>query len=222
MTENLENKAVIIVGAGHFGQRAAALLTCAPRTSLWIVDRDADKLKTMGNVGAKRIAEDGVRFLEKHFSQLAPSTFIIPAVPVHLAFEWLRTSVHKNGPAAQVPVPKSYGLHFPHTWNSRDGSLLVSYADFQCPDNCPEPANRCTVTGKSRGTPMYRLLTEREPRGFHVHVIRSRQLAPGVGGYRVRDLKELLGKVSEAGKGKWLVATACKCHGIVTGLQVAG
>jgi len=53
-----------------------------------------------------------------------------------------------------------------------------------------------------------------------VHVIRSRQLAPGLGGYRVRDLKELLGKVSEAGKGKWLVATACNCHGIVTAMQV--
>jgi 6-phosphogluconate dehydrogenase (decarboxylating) len=72
-----------------------------------------------------------------------------------------------------------------------------------------------------RGTPLYRLLTETEPRGFRVHVIRSRQLAPGLGAYRVRDLKELLGKVSEAGKGKWLVATACKCHGIVTALQVA-
>jgi hypothetical protein len=38
----------------------------------------------------------------------------------------------------------------------------------------------------------------------------------------VKDLKELLGKVSEARKGKWLVATACKCHGVVTGLRVAG
>jgi 6-phosphogluconate dehydrogenase (decarboxylating) len=37
----------------------------------------------------------------------------------------------------------------------------------------------------------------------------------------VRDLKELLGKVSEGGEGKWLVGTACKCHGVITAMQVA-
>jgi hypothetical protein len=221
LTEKIENRAIIIIGAGHFGQRAAALLNSVPHTSLWIVDRDVTKLKKMGNVGAKRIGEDGVRFLAKHFSQLAPSTFIIPAVPVHLAFEWLRTYINENGSVTQVPVPKSFSIRLPHPSAGSEGSLLASVADFRCPDDCPEPANRCTVTGKARGTPLYRLLAETEPRGFHVHVIRSRQLAPGVGGYRVRDLKELLEKVSEGRKGKWLVGTACKCHGIVTGLQVS-
>ena len=126
----------------------------------------------------------------------------------------------EKGTVAQVPVPKSFGLPLPHTWDGSEGSLLVSYADFRCPDDCPEPANRCTVTGKARGTPLYRLLAETEPRGFHMHVIRSRQLAPGVGGYRVRDLKELLEKVSEGRKGKWLVGTACKCHGILTAFEL--
>ena len=220
MTEKLENKAIIIIGAGHFGQRAAALLNSAPRTSLWIVDRDAKKLKTMGNMGPKRIAEDGVRFLARHFSHLAPSTFIIPAVPVHLAFEWLKAFKNHQGAIEQIPVPKGLALHLPHTWDGSEGSLLASYADFPCPDDCPEPANRCTVTGKKRGIPLYRLLAEVEIRGFSVQVIRSRQLAPGVGGYRVKDLKELLGKISEGGKRKWLVATACKCHGVITALQV--
>jgi hypothetical protein len=221
LTEKLENKAIIIIGAGHFGQRAAALLKAVPHTSLWIVERDIPTLKKLGTMGAKRIAEDGVRFLAKHFSHLAPSTFIIPAVPVHLAFEWLRTYMNERGTVATVPVPKSFGLRLPHTWDGSEGSLLVSYADFRCPADCPEPANRCTVTGKARGTPLYRLLAEAAPRGFRMHVIRSRQLAPGVGGYRVKDLKDLLGKVSEGRKAKWMVATACKCHGTVTALQVA-
>ncbi|EFK96723.1 hypothetical protein LDC_1248 [sediment metagenome] len=221
LTENLKNKAIIIIGAGHFGQRAAALLNSTPHTSLWIVDRDVTKLKTMGNIGAKRIAEDGVHFLAKHFSHLAPSTFIIPAVPVHLAFEWLRTYINKRGAVEQLPIPKGLALRLPHTSEGSEGSLLASYADFRCPEDCPEPANRCTVTGKKRGTPLYRLLADVQPRGFRVHVIRSRQLAPGVGGYPVKDLQELLGKVSEGRKGKWLVATACKCHGIVSALQVA-
>jgi hypothetical protein len=184
------------------------------------VDRDLGKLKKMGRVGAKRIAEDGIRFLAKHFSHLAPSTFIVPAVPVHLAFEWLRAYINGEGKVTQVPVPGSFGLRLPHTWEGSGGSLLASYADFRCPDDCSEPASRCTVTGKARGTPLYRLLAEAEPRGFRTHVIRSRQLAPGVGAYRVEDLRELFGKVSETGKGKWLVATACKCHGVVTGLKI--
>jgi glycine/D-amino acid oxidase-like deaminating enzyme len=220
LTEKLKNKAIIIIGAGHFGQRAAALLNSVPHTSLWIVERDLGKLKKMGRVGAKRIAEDGIRFLAKHFSHLAPSTFIVPAVPVHLAFEWLRTYINEGGTVTQVPVPRSFGLRLPHTWEGSGGSLLASYSDFRCPDDCLEPASRCTVTGKARGIPLYRLLAEAEPRGFRTHVIRSRQLAPGVGGYRVEDLRELLGKVSEAGKGKWLVATACNCHGVVTGLKI--
>ncbi len=220
MTEKLKNEAIIILGAGHFGQRAAALLSSVPHTSLWIVDRDVAKLKKLGAIGAKRIAEDGVRFLAKHFSHLDPSTFVIPAVPVHLAFEWLRTYISGKGAVEQLAVPKGFAVRLPHPLNGSEGSLLTSYADFRCPDDCPEPAGRCTVTGKKRGTPLYRLLSEAEPRGFRVHVIRSRQLAPGLGGYRVRDLKELLGKVSEAGKGKWLVATACKCHGVVTALHV--
>lgn len=220
LTEKLENKAIIIIGAGHFGQRAAALLNSAPHTSLWIVDRDVTKLKKLGDIGAKRIAEDGVHFLAKHCSHLAPSTFIIPAIPVHLAFEWLRTYITEKGTVEQVPVPKSFATRLPHTWNGSEGSILASYADFRCPDDCPEPANRCTVTGKKKGIPLYRLLAQLEPRGFGVHVIRSRQLAAGVGGYRVRDLKELFGKVSEGRKGKWLVATACKCHGVITALQV--
>lgn len=220
MTEKLKNEAIIILGAGHFGQRAAALLSSVPHTSLWIVDRDVAKLKKLGAIGAKRIAEDGVRFLAKHFSHLDPSTFVIPAVPVHLAFEWLRTYISDKGAVEQLAVPKGFAVRLPHPLNGSEGSLLTSYADFRCPDDCPEPAGRCTVTGKKRGTPLYRLLSEAEPRGFRVHVIRSRQLAPGLGGYRVRDLKELLGKVSEAGKGKWLVATACKCHGVVTALHV--
>ncbi len=153
MTEKLENKAIIIIGAGHFGQRAAALLKAVPHTSLWIVERDIPTLKKLGTMGAKRIAEDGVRFLAKHFSHLAPSTFIIPAVPVHLAFEWLRTYMNEKGTVATVPVPKSFGLRLPHTWDGSEGSLLISYADFRCPADCPEPANRCTVTGKSERNP---------------------------------------------------------------------
>jgi len=165
LTEKLKNKAIIILGAGHFGQRAAALLSSAPHTSLWIVDRDVTKLKKIGSIGAKRIAQDGVRFLTKHFSHLAPSTFIIPAVPVHLAFEWLRAYINEKGTVEQIPVPKV--LPFAFLTIGREGGVFAGQlCRFPLPDDCPEPANRCTVTGKKRGTPLYRLLAEVQPRGL--------------------------------------------------------
>jgi len=79
LTEKLENKAIIIIERVILEQRAVKLLSSVPHTSLWLVDRDVGKLKKIGNVGAKRIAEDGVRFLASISSHLAPSTFIVPA-----------------------------------------------------------------------------------------------------------------------------------------------
>ena len=67
---------------------------------------------------------------------------------------------------------------------------------------------------------MYKLLEDMALPGFRVHVIRSRQLAPGVGGYSVGELKGLLRKVESAGDSNWLVGTACKCHGVVSALEV--
>ena len=45
-------------------------------------------------------------------------------------------------------------------------------------------------------------------------VIRSHQLAPGVGGYKPEALQESLLKISQ-GKGLVLYSTACLCHGVV-------
>ena len=98
---------------------------------------------------------------------------------------------------------------------------MVSYADFRCPDDCPEPSDHCTVTGKKRGKPLYKLLGDIALPGFRVHVIRSRQLAPGIGGYSIGDLEGLRERVEGGGNSKWLVGTACKCHGIISAVEVA-
>jgi hypothetical protein len=211
---------VLIIGAGHFGKRAADVLSPRLGTPLWVVEKDEEALRVMGGLPIARILHEAVPFLAGSFHLLHPKNVIVPAVPIHLAFEWLRRSMKGNFSVFRIEVPESIKPLLPHTWVGGEGSLLVSYADFQCPDDCPEPADHCTVTGQRRGIPLHALLSDIDLPGYRVHVLRSRQLAPGVGGYTVGDLQELLGRVESGGEGKWLVATACKCHGVVSAMEM--
>jgi hypothetical protein len=49
-------------------------------------------------------------------------------------------------------------------------------------------------------------------------VIRSHQLAPGVGGYSPRDLFAALNEI-EAAQGPVSLSTACSCHGIMNAFK---
>jgi hypothetical protein len=213
---------VFIIGAGHFGKRAVDLLSQRFKAPLWVVEKDEEALRFLGGLPIERILHDAVPFLVSSFHLLHPKNVIVPAVPLHLAYEWLRLSMKGDFRVFQIEVPETIKPLLPHTWEGNEGSLLVSYADFRCPDDCPEPADHCTVTGKKRGTPLHALLSDIALPGYRIHVLRSRQLAPGVGGYTVGDLQELLRRVESGGKGKWLVATACKCHGVVSAMEITG
>ena len=214
---------MIVIGAGRFGKRAVdALASKSKASSIWVVDQDEKALRHATGPAVKCILQQGVPFLTGFFHLLHPGNIIVPAVPIHLACEWLRLSLEGKWRVLQIKAPETIRPLLPHTWEGSEGSLLVSYADFRCPDACPEPVDHCTVTGKRRGTPMYTLLGDAAPPGYRIHVLRSRQLAPGVGGYTVGDLQELLREVGSGGEGKWLVATACRCHGVVSAMEFVG
>lgn len=218
--EPFPEETILIIGAGRFGKMAAVRLGSTRHSLLCIVDQDKGKLSEVETPRARRVCYAGPEFLTEHFHLLRPSNVIIPALPVHLAYEWLRRSLPRSLKATPLQVPRSLIPLLPHTWEGGDGSLLISYADSLCPDDCPEPEDYCTVTGQKRETPLYGLLGHLDCPGYRIHVVRSQQLAPGTGGYGVRDLEELLGRVSTGGEGKWLVGTACKCHGVVTAVEL--
>jgi hypothetical protein len=220
LTQPLPENAVLIVGAGHFGQRAVRILSDRSKGPVYVVDKDRSQLDSVSDAHMEPIIDDGVRFLAHHFSRLSPATIIVPAVPVHLAFEWLTIYLSDSFRIKRIAVPENIRPSLPHTWQTADGSLLVSYADFRCPDDCPEPADYCTVTGKKRGKPLFQLLRETEIANFGVHIIRSRQLAPGLGGYRVDILREMLTKITSQSIENWIVGTACKCHGTVSAMEI--
>lgn len=212
--------AVFIVGAGHFGNRAAHLISeDEPERPVFVLDPDAQQLSTIGGLALKSFPVDGIHFLAEHFKSLSPADTIVPAVPLHLAYEWLREYIADFWRIEKLPIPETVKAEVPLSWPGSDSSLLVSYADFLCPEACSEP-EFCTVTGERRDHPLHDLLSGLEIPGFTVHVIRSRHLAPGLGGFKVEDLVRLADDVTRGGFGKWLLCTACRCHGIATTFEV--
>ncbi|MBW1999295.1 MAG: hypothetical protein JRJ29_15215 [Deltaproteobacteria bacterium] len=151
---------------------------------------------------------------------LGPSTIIIPALPLHLAFEWLERDLAEKYTPERIEIPEAAKASLPYAWQGKHMSLLASYADFLCPEDCPEPPEHCTVTGEKRAKTLYELLNGLEIPGYYIHVVKSRQMGPGVGGYRVMELKRLKDNILSAGRGKWIIATACKCHGVLSAMEL--
>ncbi|MEW6664810.1 MAG: hypothetical protein AB1512_06255 [Thermodesulfobacteriota bacterium] len=216
---NFPENTVLIIGAGRFGGRAARILGPSLKSPLWLLDVNREALARVDAPAVSKVRDDGIRFLAENMALLKPTNVIVPSIPRHLAFEWVKACIGRPG-ATPIPVPQEIQSLFPHAWMSPEGSLLVSYANFLCPEDCEEPETHCTVTGEPRGVPLYERLTRLEVKGYRMHIIRSRQLAPGVGGYPVSDLNALMGRLRSLPGEKWLIGTACRCHGTVSALSV--
>jgi hypothetical protein len=215
----LTEDAVLVIGGGRFGSRAARIISEKGSSQVIVLDVDEKRLSQANGDKAKKISCDGIGFLVRNYRRLSDANTVIPAIPKHLAFEWLRGALAGRYRIQRVAVPKEIISGLPNTWPASEGSLLVSYADFICPEDCPEPEH-CTVTGERRDPPLYSLLSRLKIKGFQVHVVRSRQLAPGLGGYRLGDLLETARRVTRGTNEKWLLCTACKCHGIATAFGI--
>lgn len=215
----IPSEAILIIGAGTFGSRAARILLQDSGPEVFIIDVDGSRLARLEGFAGRKFLDDGAEFLIKNHKLLNPRNRIVPAIPRHLAFEWLKAFLDRESQINQIPVPEPIESLLPNTWPGSEGSLLVSYADFVCPNDCSEP-DSCTVTGERRELPLYELLRRLNVREFNVHVIRSRQLAPGLGGYRFADLKGIVRRIRRSETTKWIIGTACRCHGILTALEI--
>jgi len=209
----------LILGAGKFGRLALQRLTRQDAAaSFVVVDRDpaALTMRFDGVPGLTRVASEAAVFLGQHLRDDGRWDWIIPMIPVHVAFRWLMAGP-LAGPAWQPAAPPEAlaGL-IPGTRRGPSGELYLSRARHLCPDDCAEP-EVCPVTGESRDLPLHQELASLHPAGYEIRVIASRQLAPGVGGYSPRRLLDLA-RDMETSKGNVLIATACRCHGVVDGL----
>jgi hypothetical protein len=205
-----------IIGAGGFGMRAVTALSRRHKNlKILLVDRDCEKLDTARGLDCTLVDSDGVDYLKTHLKPGNLPLWIVPAVPVHLAWEWCRKKLGTEA-VSSVAISSDIDGQLPNPMHGANGDIYVSHADFICPVNCSEPDDICTVTRKPRKQEMFKLLAQLQFENFFSLVLQSQQLAPGVGGYPSAALFSLLEKIKGV-DGPFLVSTACRCHGVISG-----
>jgi len=210
--------AYLIIGCGHFGSRAAEkLFRKDSRSKIIVVDKSKKSLQKISRLPIEAAVSDGIIYLNQFFSKGRKADYIIPAVPLHLAFEFILSQTKPLG-GKRRRVPPLSGL--PNPMKGKTGDLYTSLANFLCSENCPEPARYCTATGKRREKPLYQILNDLKG-NFESKVVRSLQLGPGVGGFRPKallNLPEEIKKKIYSGQ-TILISTASRCHGVTSALS---
>ncbi|MGC8605502.1 MAG: hypothetical protein ACP5VS_17695, partial [Desulfomonilaceae bacterium] len=176
-----------------------------------IVDPSLKDASIFSDDKIKAITTDGIEFL-LNYGQLSKTDVIVPVAPFNIAAAYIVASY--TG-AKYVRLPIGFSDHFQNTWLINYSTLCVSNANFICPDDCPE-GEFCTVTGERR-IPMYEKIECLKFPDFKIMVLRSFQLAPGVGGYKLGSLLSLRDSVVSGQK--YVVATSCKCHAILSAIE---
>ncbi len=211
---------VWVVGAGYFGTKAVDRLTKKdPDISVTLVDIDPNRLDAW-EPPIRTVQDNGVHYLAQKLETEPLPDWIIAALPIHLAFEWIKETL-KGVELKPVSLPDRRVSQLPNPVRGADGALYLSHADFLCPDACTEPPERCTVTGRPRETEMHQLIMDIQIPSCPSVVIRSHQLLPGVGGYSPAALLSARECVRRC-RGNVLIGTACACHAVVHPIHVSG
>jgi hypothetical protein len=213
----VKSLAYLIIGCGHFGSRAARkFLEENSRARVTLIDKNARAFEAISSWPAEMLEGEAIPVLSQLLSSGQTYDFIIPAIPFHVAFEFVLSKLAPQG-MRRAEVPAS--LPLPNATRGKTGDVYTTLARFTCPENCIEPA-RCTVTGRRRERPLFKALADLSG-DFDLRVIRSRQLAPGMGGFRTSDLLRLLKDLEgrEASDRPFLISTACCCHGVISALS---
>ena len=208
-----------IIGAGHFGQIAISRIARRyPDAVLTVVDKRPVRCRFDSITS---VCADGITWLTQHLMKDKAVDMVIPIIPEHVALGWLTIHLKRKGLGVKkIPINERLLMKLPNAMAGEPGKVFVSHADFLCPDNCPEPKARCTYTGKPRPLDMFRLLAALEFDDMLSIVLRSHQVLPGVGGIHPEDLWTALDVAEKNSHRPLMVATACRCHGVVDLVQL--
>jgi hypothetical protein len=213
-------KRILVIGAGTFGRRAVHILNAAdPSLKTTIVDQNAPALAKFKNRSVRTVCRDGIVYLAEQLGGERPPDWIIPAIPEHMAYKWLRMELDPLYSIEPVSVPAPVFEMLPNPIRGQNGEVYTSNAGFICPDDCPEPKTVCSCTGKPRPMILHSYLAGIIFQNFRSVTAVSRQLAPGVGGYTPKALFETRGLV-KASHTPVLLSTACKCHGVMNAFKI--
>ncbi len=203
----------ILIGFGKFGKLTfQRLKSIFPDSEFIILDPFLEPDTLVSDEKIKVIPVGGVEFLIGN-DLLYDTDVIVPVAPFNIAATYVLSFYNH---ARCTNLPERIEEHFQNCSLIDHATIVVSNANFLCPDDCPE-GDRCTVTGELRA-PMYDRIEHLSFPGYVIAVLRSFQLAPGVGGYSLSDLRSLTYSVSS--EGKYLIATSCKCHAIISSIKI--
>jgi hypothetical protein len=208
----------LILGGGKFGRLAFERLARQDAAaSFLVVDSDPGSLVISGGgPGHQQVQAEAIAFLVQHLAGDDRWDWIVPMVPIHVAYQWLLAGPLAGSDWQPAAAPAALAHLVPETQRGPEGELFLSRAQHLCPDDCAE-TGICPVTGEPRDLPLHQELAGFNLAGYQIRVIPSQQLAPGVGGYPPGCLLDLARDLN-ALEGKVLVATACRCQGVVHGL----
>ncbi|MGD8521511.1 MAG: NAD-binding protein [Desulfobacterales bacterium] len=204
-----------IIGGGQFGLKAAQKIrTQESDAVILIVDENFAICQQLEKRGFETLYGEGIQYLTQNLINEDYPDWIIPAIPLHVAFEWIRGKLTAKYETEVISVSDELESQLPHPIRGDKGQLYVSNADFVCPDDCSEPEEICTYTGEPRPRILNAFLENIHYQDFKSVVICSRQLFPGVGGYTPKALFQALEMIKDEVK-PVILSTACYCHGVV-------
>lgn len=152
-----------------------------------------------------------------------------PLMP-HLMFEWILARARARWPARRVAVePLDFVPSVPWSRAAPDGTTYVSFATWECPINCIEPA-RCPHTREARDWSLPVAIArdaKQRPRGGNAMtgplVFHCTHRAYGVGMIDVRDVvaaDDAVRTAAGSSVAEVLVATTSHCHGAVNRIVI--
>ncbi|OIN96135.1 MAG: hypothetical protein AUJ48_01995 [Deltaproteobacteria bacterium CG1_02_45_11] len=214
-------KDIWIIGGGQFGLKAAQELSCnTPEIDITAVDKDSNICKQLDMLSFRTVCGDGIKYLYDNLKGQDYPDWIVPAIPVHVAYEWIRSKLSVKYHFKARDVPDDLAQILPNPIRGDKGELYISNADFICPDNCPEPVAICTYTGEQRPGILHNVLESIHYHDFCSVVVRSRQLSLGVGGYPPKALFKAFFDITTSTT-PVLLSTACRCHGVMHAFAIS-
>ncbi|OGP50614.1 MAG: hypothetical protein A2Y79_06915 [Deltaproteobacteria bacterium RBG_13_43_22] len=209
---------VFIVGFGKFGKLALdQVVQRWGKARIWMIDSRSEVFINQETLPEGiRVLADGPQFLSEYQTWIRDEDWVIPTLPIHLAWSWLNLNLKTPQRPKSVWPPPDLGVDLPFRQIHRKG-LFLSYADFVCPENCPAPIRFCFKTKAERAVPLWKFIADQPFSKGTLAVIESRQIAPGIGGYAFKELRKIQNLAQEASP-PFFVATACRCHGVIHGL----
>jgi hypothetical protein len=210
----------IIVGGGKYGCHAIEYLR-QKKKDFVVVDTDPNclavkrfRLKTFENINSEGecFINGGLPKVLGLIDDLKPE-YVFPTAPVHIAADMVKIKFDL------VPWSEAINTILPKlpevvVLQAGRGKLVVSFnRDHDCVEKCAMP-EVCPSSQIKKPCTMTKLMRFASPEAF---ILVSYSMAPGMGALKGSELSGLFSWAKT--REKFIVATACDCHGVFTAFQ---